>query len=214
MLTATQGCGRRFCTTFPAGTQNPKYSLGFRRTCGRWIAHCGGTLGPFASSSKGFIAPVMLWVQLNGASVSGWPLNAGPVLLFNNIYCLLPACCFCVFLNMPTWMSCKWKLMTREVCPWHGRPTCLHSCEENSTASAQGSLSSSCLPIALRFGSPAVQITTKMGYGIKFLAVVLYCDTQKLLASEMPFVFPASVLLKLLNGCCLRTTLPVVFEYS
>lgn len=51
-----------------------------------------------------------------------------------------------------------------------------------------------------------MHVTKKMACGVKFLAVVLYCDTQKFLASEMPFIFPALVLLKLLNGCCLGNT--------
>ena len=59
-LTVTQGCGSSFCTTFPAGTPNPKYSLGLRRMCGKQIASCGGTLDPFASFSEGFIGTMML----------------------------------------------------------------------------------------------------------------------------------------------------------
>lgn len=138
------------------------------------------------------------------ASISNWLLNSGTVPLGSNIYHLLPACCFCVFLNVPISISCERKLVTGRVCPWHVRPICLHQCEESSTASARGSLLFLCSHSSMIWISSCAD-HNKDGLWHLILAVVLHSGTLKLLASEMTFTFSASVLLKLMSGYCLRT---------
>lgn len=138
------------------------------------------------------------------ASIFNWLLNSGTVPLFSSICHLLPACCFCVFLNVAIPISCKWKLVTGKICPWHIRPICLHQREESSTASARGFLLFLCSRSSMVWISGCAD-HNKDGLCILILAVVLHSDTQKLLASETTFTRSASVLLKLLNGICLRT---------
>lgn len=144
----------------------------------------------------------MLWVsQWPPLLIGFWAVAQCPCSAISIICYLLAA--FFVFLNVPVSISCKWKLVTGKICPWHLRPICLHQCEESSCsgASAQGSLLFLCSHSSMIWISSCAH-HNKDGPWHLILTVVLHSDTLKLLASEMTSTFFASVLLKLLSGYC------------
>lgn len=140
-------------------------------------------------------------VSVTMASIFNWLLNSGTVPLFSSICHLLPACCFCVFLNMPISYPVRenWWL-ERSAHGMLGQSFCISV--RRAAQLLHRAPSSSCVPIAPWFGC-ADHKKDELWHLI--LSVVLHSDAQKLLASEMTFTFPASVLLKLLGGYCLGT---------